>query len=959
MAGIDENNLVPVDGGGVNENNLVPADSSVDSQLRSDREASFPINPEIGGPHQTFVKQHLADLAQHVYNFFDKHNQQGIGEGLSSLIYGLAPDSKTGQAMMVLASALPAMGTAAGAASEAVAEASPLLSKTLGYVSTLGESGMAGRAARIGTATAAGAATGAASGEGAVSGAEQGLTQEAGAEIPSAVHDAGQWAYGAAVDKQGLVSAAQDAAAATEKGNAKTAETLARRAMKEDAAQRKAEQAAVDAASERNLAAKAKSFEQAKAAAISKGQAAAQTLGEAEQFPAAAADKLAQQTAPAVRERIIQQATGRSPEQTDAAIHSAPEVSEGVEVPGPEFVARRQKYLDAAYGPTQRAQDELGRQYDQVLGPYLNNPVQDVSPIGDAVASEEKYATENNVVHSAPVKKLLADVKGISQPADPLGQYYSPEDLASLTPRQRANLEAQTRETLAKPKVRTTSYVGSENAGAGVAAAAPPQAASNVTVAQLRGLRGQAAALVSKSTSGTDKATANAIRESIEQSLESAGVPGVKDLNAKYATFKSLFGNDYYRGIAKAKDPIDSAELLFNEPQRAARLVGNSTPEQQQTLREIYGDAVNRDGAKFVNVKTQKPVLERLFPNTPLSDPKNWIHLPDKLVKAQDLLNDDPAFQQQVSDMMGAERRKAATAIVQDLMGEVKKLGPAGQPIMQQVSQAKSPEEAATILTQALTGMKPEDAARAMAAQNVSPDQAAAIAGAGMQRVQRSRMANFQPADPNQAAISLIQQGQRKSAGGANYIMERSQKLFPLYGSFAALSLLMGKEPSMWMSGMAGMGLLAGGTGLLKKVFTASLQNPANAAALWRAVQAPTEQASKNIIAQGITRLVASAGINAFMNDAPNPTDQPAPAIQPPIAPAPPNPSDAPLPTMRTAYASAERDHDNAKLDEIRNDVMKRLKKGEWGTLPPDQQRKLAPWVREMFGPRSTAALAG
>ena len=61
---------------------------------------------------------------------------------------------------------------------------------------------------------------------------------------------------------------------------------------------------------------------------------------------------------------------------------------------------------------------------------------------------------------------------------------------------------------------------------------------------------------------------------------------------------------------------------------------------------------------------------------------------------------------------------------------------------------------------------------------------------------------------------------------------------------------------------------------------------------------------------------------------------------------------------MMTGYRTASNEHDSEKMKEIRGDVIKRIKDGEWSKLPPDQQKKLAPWMREMFGPKSSEALA-
>jgi hypothetical protein len=941
MADIDVDSAVPVNGG-------IDVDSA--TPVSGGGGALGGANAAISEGGDNTVEKHVTRAAQSAYDFLNKHGHPDLAQAAYDAIYKGGPHSKTDLALMGLTAMLPAVGEGAEALSS---EVSPVLKGTMDAISTLKAPGLKGAAVRAGTTAAGGAAVGGATGEGASQGAVEGATMSGLGELPEAGQSAAKGAYDSIVDKPGLISGARDAAADAETANAKNLQTAETRAIKESTAQRNAENAAIEDTSKRNMADRKKQYEAAQEA-VAKGQAAPATLQQAQDVSAATAEKMAQQSAPAVRDRIIHEATGRSPEQTEAAVHAGPEVSpEGVEVPGPEFIARKKAYLDASYGPTKRMQDELGRQYDTVLGPYLSNPVEDTSPIGAAVDNEVQFAQENNVAHSSQVRTLLKNAKALS-PGDSsnVSAVIPPEDLKQLSPRDLA--QAQDSYDRGKRIVYTT-----ERGGTNVIE--PDQFALNKpTVAQLRGLRSQASDLVATSAGAHDKSAAAAIREATEGSLESAGVPGVKDLNAKYATFKNLFGRDFYRGIASAKDPIDAAPLLFNEPQRAARLVGNSTPEQQQTLRQIYGDWVNRDGGKVVDLKTQKPVLEKLFPGTKLADPKSWIHLPDKLVRAQDLMQDDPTFNQQVMQMAGGERRKAATAIVQDLMGEVKKLGPAGQPIMQQVSQAKSPEDAANMLITALTGMKPEDAVHAMAAMQQSPEEAAKIAGASIQQTQRSQAANFQPQDPNQAAVGAIQQGKMGKTGpgdqAKSYLIQKAPKMLPLYGTFVGLDLLLGKTPGMWQLGMASLGIAMTAGNLMKRAFVNSLKDPANAARFWAAANAPAEQTSKSVMAMGVTRLLAASGLNAFTHDAQNPN---ATNLDPPIPPDPPPPEKAPLPNVMTAYRTAANEHNDDKMKEIRSDVVKRIKSGEWQKLPPDQQKKLAPWMREMFGPKSSEALAG
>ena len=938
---------------------------------------SFPggDGASIQAMYNNYVDYHVTNLAQKAYDLFAKHGHEDIGKAAYDLVNKGLPHSKTEALLYALTALMPG----AKGAVEGVEAASPVLDSALSYLRALGDTGIKGAALRTGTAAGVGAGSAAATGEMTpLQGAETGVIANLGAEIPEAAHrQAGRMlnmATGSPEPLGGLAGtlrgepqvmaaaekAAGEAGEAGLKARAKAFETTQGEANKVQAAagkeamkQAHAESGAADETAKANMKARADQYQKAKEAlAAGQGQIEqnAQTL---QDKVATQTEQAAQQSVGGIRDRIIQQATGRLPEQTQAAIHAPGEAGELADIPGPEFVARRQAMQSAAYEPARLVGDELSRQYDSVLGPFMDKPVPDVAPANDSVLHEQNWGHDNSVTFSAPVRKLFDDVTeltggGIRNPKFDINTPEGMQQAETVLKRAGWGQKQLDEYTPQEKLIEARNQLKLENA--------------NVTVAQMRGLRSRASALFASSTDASDKAAALAIRDGIEKSLESSGVPGVKELNAKYATFKNLFGRDFYHGIAKAKDPIDAAPLLFNEPQRAARLVNNANPEQLETLRQIYGDWVNREGSKVIDVKTQGPILQKLFPGTKLADPQSWIHLPDKMVKASDLLHDDPEFNQQVVQLAQSERRKAATQITQQLLAQAQKLGQAGQPIIQAAQQAKTPEEAARSLIQSFTGMSPEDAVRSLASTQVSPQEAARSTGAGVPRVARSiastlpnpeeavSKANFSLPSPNEAAIGSLQQGQTLSLqGSTNHLGNYAKRMWPLFAAFAGLDLLMEKTPSTWHLGMGALGLALKGTDLMQRSFLNSLKDPTNAEHFLMAVRNPTLPASKGIMARGIVRMLGTVGMNVMTNDAPGPKPA-ASEIKSPMPPEAPGLDKQPLPTLDVAWHKARDAKDVTQAKEIRDIVVRRMKAGEWKNLDPNMKRQLTPFIREIAG---------
>jgi hypothetical protein len=539
-------------------------------------------------------------------------------------------------------------------------------------------------------------------------------------------------------------------------------------------------------------------------------------------------DKVAQELQPEARQAAIQDSLGRSPEQTQKSMRGTMETTpEGVSVPGPGMTNRQTDFWNSVYQPIHKMSDALGSQYDKLFEGVADQPA-NTTAIARAVEEEGAYSATHGVSYSPAVQKLLsrADAMGGKAPEVSFTGSAGAERFGSfqLTNEQIAQMNAQ--------------------AGKGGSLAGEPA----TTINQLRGLRSDASALVSSSANGRDKAAAQNIVDAADDALEQSNVLSpkgqaqLKGLNGKWRSYKTTFDRSLLRKIGSTNEPVDAASEIFDDPKRFSLLTANADKDQLSTLRRTYADWVNTAGDKVIK-DTHAPDLQKLFPGTPLANPKSWIYLDKSLTKFEDVIRSNPQVQQKAlriyQEQLRNIRSNAAQSVVDDATKYLPKLGNTGQRIIAQMKAAKTPEEAADIAAKGIEGMTPQQLGQETMPVQKSPEAAQREAIIGTQSPKAAQRGMIPPTTPDEAAIQAIQTGQKPKSGGGG-IMSRIARNYPLYVLVSAAYLAENKSPSPYMGGMAIGGLLmAGSEGIRGSVYKYLADHPESAARMWQAVTNP------------------------------------------------------------------------------------------------------------------------
>ena len=602
--------------------------------------------------------------------------------------------------------------------------------------------------------------------------------------------------------------------------------------------------------------------------------AAAKTDAEAKatQNTEALKSKVASDLQAEAKKSTIQSSLGRTPEQTTAAIRGNTESVDGVAVPGPAMVNRQTQFWDAFYLPIRKMSDALGKGYDTIFNGKDALPINNVGPLQKAVADEEGYADTNGVTYSAPAQKLLARAKSLTSAApaeaDPLAQFYSPKELAQMSPAQKASylkmLQSQgVGRSAAQPNSAELGRASYRAEGAEIASGA--EGPISAPVGQVRGLRSDATKLAASATSARDRALAHNIMDGADETLANSGVLNPKEqaqltaLNAKYRSYKTIFDRNLIRQVGSSAEPTDVAAKIFTDPKRFSLLTQNADRGQLSTLRRTYADWVNQKGIDVIT-PDQAPELAKLFPGTPLANPQSWIYMDKSLTRLQDVIRSSPEVQAKAlrvyGEQLAAIRDSAANGMVKDAEKQLPTLGNFGQRILTQMKAAKTPQEAADIYVKGMTGTSPEqlvqeatagptgtDAAEAQAAQvaatQKTPEMAQREAIMNSQAPQAAKAGMAPPTNPDEAAVQAIQMGKTGKSGGYG-VMSRVARNWPLYAAVSAAYLAQSKSPSPYIGGMAVLGGTMALTEGLRGMYYKSLaDNPEAASQLWQAITNP------------------------------------------------------------------------------------------------------------------------
>jgi hypothetical protein len=577
-------------------------------------------------------------------------------------------------------------------------------------------------------------------------------------------------------------------------------------------------------------AAKTQATEQA--GKFAEQQAASQAA--AKTSTAKARQQVATQLAPEARAQGIQGMLGRSVEQGAQARAMPPEQHFATEaadaaIPSASTVERQQDWGNAVFNPIHRASNELGKQYENLYGPVKKEVLEPdaTKNLANSVESVAKFGQETGHNPGRELQSLMTKAKGLSSKTEnqfPDDTSYMHGVLGDIkTPEMRKSAE----NSLLKLGIK------------------PPKEGTNPTVERYLTLRSEALALTRGSASSRDKAAAFQVIDGIDSSLEGSGLVDtdkLKALNQRYGSYKRTFDAQFRRKIAGEFEPTDAAGEVFGSPQRFQQIWHGATDEEKGTLRTNYADWVLKNGVErapgVLKQEDQKAVLNQLYPGTPLADPKNWIHLDDKLVKAENIINTSPEMRDQYRQAMTSRlsdiRDESSREAVQWAQKEAKNLGPYGETMAKQARLAKTPQEGAQVVM------------------------------------------DFMKRHPENAPIDALVTG--TTEGKPGMFVQRAKRGLAWYPEILAATFMMG-HPSMFAAAGLGAAGIAWAHIQMQTALKGALKNPQTAKAFWEATTNPNAYgAAKKIGSMTSDALMAevAAGLQRKMGTAMQGQDAPA-----------------------------------------------------------------------------------
>lgn len=584
---------------------------------------------------------------------------------------------------------------------------------------------------------------------------------------------------------------------------------------------------------------------------------------------------------PEARQAIVQQSLGRTPEETQAALNAPAEMTpEGVSVPGGGFVQRRVRFFDAIYSPIRKVAKAMGDKYEAIFKDHFNRIIE-TPQLGQAAADEQQYAIDNKISFSPKANKLLTRARelatAVNQPIDSM----SDEDVVTAVygSKEAARLRKVSPATLAGWARGAREILRQSAKGGGFGASLVPESEPS-TVKQVLALRSDALDSLSD-PDGPSRHAAYAVLDGADRALEASGVPGAKELAAQYRTYKTAMDQPFLKRIGGRLEPVDSMEDVVSSPQRFKLIYDNADPAQKAELKRGYADWVNRDGAKVVSPTRDRYALGRMFPNTPLADPGNWIHLDKTEAKIADVIASTPAVKQRyfadVTKEMERIRLNTVSNLRNDALAECGKLGPAGAQLRREI-EGKTPEEAVAIATKAFSGMTPQEVVQQYLKSLKSPQAAGNEAAASMpaqepmkspEAAGREAISNMpkppatattgQPlapaTTPREAAINAIRSGKLgASPQGIDWVSKRA----PFY----VLALAAGAG-SPYMKGMGIAALTIAIRNSLRDRLMTSLESEVAATAFMDAINNPATSGWKTVVNAGARAAIDDAASQA------------------------------------------------------------------------------------------------
>lgn len=730
--------------------------------------------------------------------------------------------------------------------------------------------------------------------------------------------------------KPELEATAAEAAAKTEAENVETQGKLEQAAGKEAAAQKKATAEAAQKAGESRQAARESTIK-----GVEDAQARmAATTREADAKAAEATVNLqktaAQAVLPEAKEAALQSAAGNPP---------SPYMPQG-----PERIARDAQFRETITAPLTKWRQDWGTRRDALLADHLS-ATPDLAPLREGIQKEEsKWIGTGHRPYSPVVARLLDDTAA-------LGQERNIEGSVNDVVRGAKGVDPQT-------KARFTQLLDQEYATKGehikparlrqIAAQAMGVDSETPTVKDLLARQAEANKIANVSK-GPDRVGALAVSHAIDETLaDYAPTDELKSLNAEYRDHRQSFPYDFDNTVRSAAQPLEVAPELFRYPQRALDLANLGDEKTRQAMGQLYAQWVGQNGARVID-PSHSIFLSKLFPNTPLAQPDSWVYA-DKAENAiADLVNASPQVKAKWDAAVQAGvdkiKREYAQSLVKLAVRDAGHYGPLGNQLITRVRLAKTPEEAADLVADFYSKLTPEAAWKARAPGEQTVAHAAAAAQMAAPHAARQAAQNFQPADPDAAAVqALMERGYKPTA-----LWQGLKNRAKFWGPLAAGGVMISGHPSGYALAGLAMAAPVGVRELMVRSFQNSLRDEATATAFYNALKRPSEPANWKLLTSEAARAGLATAIEHAGGDAAallNPGTEPQ---EDATLPPPPDPREkAPLPTLDAEWHAARAGHDTAQAGQIRNIVVRRLKAGEWKSLDPNTKRELASFIREI-----------
>lgn len=481
---------------------------------------------------------------------------------------------------------------------------------------------------------------------------------------------------------------------------------------------------------------------------------------------------------------------------------------------GPERIARNEQFRDSVTAPLERWRSDWAVRRNKLLESKADTVVDD-GPLQTAVTQDESQWQPNARPYSPAAVRLIGKVKALGAETDPLAEFFPPEELKKLSPRQRQNyLDSLGR---AESSAKVESYrTPSPQAVAKQATEATPR--TRPKVPELISLQSEANALA-RNSKGADRTLALKVVHGIDDSFAGAdiNVPAYKKIQAEYRDHRLHFPYKFEDAIQGTARPVDTANQIFAEPERALDLANLSNEAEKQDMRQLYGQWIAENGTKAVT-KEQQPFLSKLYPNSPLAKPDAWVYLDKAEQHLGDVFENAPlarkkflaSLENQRAQLL-ADNSKESVDIARKL---AKTLGPTGDRILAKIDAAKTPEEQAKIAYQEFGALRPSEEGQA-------------------------------------TGVKAIQTASTPQGG----LMGRLKHRAEIYGILA----LSGRPYFVKLATVLGVG--TGIHEMLKAAVTRSLRDPAAATKLYRAYIEPGAASSMDTITRNIVTSAMSAEV--------------------------------------------------------------------------------------------------